>query len=103
MGALISFPGTESPAPRVLPTVFTELVVAQYAQSNRVARKLRQDGYHVMDEDVCPDDGGSPIIQIAPPGAFERPLRLLAGCVTTTPDVVRLQIGGVRVFWRQGA
>jgi len=102
MGALIDFPGAQSPVQCARPSVFTEPVVARFAQSNHVARKLRQLGYHVIDEDVCPDDDGSPIIQIAPPGAFERSLRLLAGCVTTTPEVVRLQIEGVRVFWHRG-
>lgn len=104
MGSVLNFPGTETNPAMFMPTVLTGEVVSRMAQANQVARMLRSLGYRILDEDVCPNDGGSPIIQIDLAGVRTRALENLSDAMTThASGLVRVHIDGVRVFWQGSA
>ncbi|WP_238913785.1 hypothetical protein [Achromobacter insolitus] len=46
------------------PRILTHDLVGRLNTSNAVARDLRNRGYRVMDIDIMPDDGGSPILLV---------------------------------------
>lgn len=46
------------------PRILTHDLVGRLNSSNAVARDLRNRGYRVMDIDIMPDDGGSPILLV---------------------------------------
>lgn len=102
MGAILNFPQHQAAGLSPQPTVLTQDVIARIGLCNRVSRRLRQLGYRVVDEDACPNDQGSPIIEINPMDIRTKLLENLASVMVTLPGgVTRIQIDGVRVFWRR--
>lgn len=103
MGQVLNFPGIAVLPTCAMPTIFTPQLVARIAQVNQTARTLRSLGYRIVDEDVSPNDGGSPIIQIDLNGLSTRAVFHLASCSVrdTRSGVERATIEGVRVFWSQ--
>lgn len=108
MGQLINFPGFAglltgliTPSEWVAPTILTPPVLERIAASNAVARKVRALGYRIVDEDVSPDDGGTPILQVDLRGMPTRPLVLLSVCGVrnAAAGYERVTIDGVRVVW----
>lgn len=102
MGTLITFPTMlQSPSPWTNPTIFTPERIEGMGRLNAVARKLRELGYRIIDEDNFPDDDGSPIIEIDLIDVGDRPVKLLSVCAMSnaTTGIERVTINGVRVFW----
>lgn len=105
MGQLLNFPSAEAFPAYAMPTVFTPELIARMSLVNQVARTLRALGYRVVEEDIHPNDDGSPIVQIDLNDLNTRPLLHLASCsvVNTNAGYERVTIDGVRVFWERSA
>lgn len=101
MGQVLNFPGVDMFPAFAMPTIFTPQLIERMSLINRTARTLRALGYRVIDEDVSPNDGGSPIIQIELNGLSSRAAFHLASCSVrdTRSGLERITIDGVRVFW----
>lgn len=104
MGRVLELTPGPVPSAWSAPTVLTGKLLDRIAASNVVARRLRGYGYRIVDEDVQPDDGGSPILQLDLRGMSTRPLQHLSSCAVhnTKTGVERVTIDGVRVFWMRG-
>lgn len=98
------FPGMAALPEQAPPTIYTPERIDQLSRSNAVARRLRQLGYQVIDEDVWPDDGGAPILRLDASAIGDRAVRRLGCGLTYNADVdhYRTHIDGVRVCWQGG-
>ncbi|MAL01358.1 MAG: hypothetical protein CL536_04325 [Alcaligenaceae bacterium] len=105
MQSILNIPEIKSPSAWTMPTILTGELLQRMSVMNHTARKLRALGFRIIDEDVSPDDGGSPIIQLDLRGLTSRPLQHLAACavVNTEAGYERVTIEGVRVFWNRGS
>lgn len=106
MGQVINLSRTDALPAYAMPTIFTPELVKRMAISNSVARTLRRLGCRIVDEDVHPDDMGSPIIQIEVDAVSQktlpRALLHLSTCAVADAHagIKRVTIEGVRVFWK---
>lgn len=101
MGTLIPFPGAAVLPDQQSPTIYTPERIDQLARSNAVARQLRGLGYRILDEDIWPDDGGMPIIQVEVSEIGDRSIRHLGEGLSYYADhnLYRTRIDDVRVCW----
>jgi len=86
--------------------VFNEEVVARLRGINAVSRRLRALGFAVDAQELCPGDGGLPVIALRGVCADrQKVLRSLGAIVTVHVDkhLCTAALDGVRLAWQDAA
>lgn len=101
MGTVIPLTSAPPQSTWSMPTILVAPLTEDIARANRIVRRIRDLGYKVVDIDLSPDDGGSPIIQIDLNGIGDRSLMLLAAVIVRNKNTGydRATIDDVRVCW----